>query len=297
MSDHVIISKEITGASKVYGIIGNPVTFSLSPLIHNTVSKYLGIDNVYVAFPVKDGKLKYALEGAHILGINGFNVTHPYKQDVIPLLTHVDSTALQIGAVNTLKYENEGYSGYNTDGYGLYASLVEHKVELENQNVVVLGAGGSARAVCMMAASKSPLKLYILNRTIENAKSLATQVKKHYNIDIEVLPMEQWGNLPNGCICFQTTSVGMGDAKEASPMDHNEFFKKLSVAVDLIYNPFKTLFLKNAEKNGAYTINGFGMLFYQAIKSYEIWNDIKISNRDLRILFDKIQEEYIQMKG
>ncbi len=295
MRNHVTINKQVSGTTGVFGIIGKPVTLSLSPMIHNTISSFLEIDTVYVPFPVSDGDLPKAIEGAHGLGIKGFNVTHPYKQDVIALLTHVDPLALKIGAVNTLKYEEGGYSGYNTDADGLYTSLVQNNVSLEGKDVVVLGAGGAARAVCMMAANYGAKSITILNRTQTNAQLLAIEVKKYYNISISALALDQWDVIPGHCICFQTTSVGMGLSKDAAPIDDLKFYQRISVAVDLIYNPFETLFLKNAKSQGSYIINGFGMLLYQAIKAYEIWNNRQLTDAQLELLLDKISKEYTQM--
>lgn len=295
MRNNVRINKQVSGATGVFGIIGKPVTFSLSPMIHNTISNFLEIDTVYVPFPVGDGDLPKAIAGAHGLGIKGFNVTHPYKQDVIALLTHVDPLALKIGAVNTLKYEERGYSGYNTDADGLYTSLIQNNISLQGKDIVVLGAGGAARAVCMMAGNYGAKSITILNRTQTNAQLLAIEVKKYYNISISALTLEQWDIIPQNCICFQTTSVGMGLSKDVAPIEDIQFYKRISVAVDLIYNPFETRFLKKSKENGSYIINGFGMLLYQAIRAYEIWNDIQLTDAQLKLLLDKIRQAYTQM--
>ena len=288
----VIISNQVTGATDVYGLIGNPVALSLSPVLHNTMSKFLGIDTVYVSFPVTHGNLAQAVKGGHALEIKGFNVTHPYKQDVILLLTHIDPLALKIGAVNTLKYEEGGYRGYNTDAEGLYMSLKQNDVTLKDQDVVVLGAGGAARAVCMMAANYGAKNIYILNRTQGNSELLAIEVKKYYNIGVKVLSLDQWENIPSRCICFQTTSIGMGQSKDKAPIEHTDFYKKIAVAVDLIYTPPETPFLSLAKSQGSQIINGFGMLLYQGIKAYEIWNNIKLTDTQLSFLISKIEEEY-----
>lgn len=291
MKNHVRINKSVSGNTGVFGIIGKPVSLSLSPMIHNTMSDFLDIDTVYAAFPVERDLAK-AITGAHALGIEGFNITHPYKQEIIPLLTHVDPYALKIGAVNTLKYNDQGYSGYNTDADGLYMSLVQNKVTLKGKDVVILGAGGAGRAVAIMAAKAGAKSIYILNRTQSKAQLLAIDVKKYYNMDVKALSLEKWEQVPNESICFQTTSVGMGQYKNVAPIDDLKFYKKISVAIDLIYNPFKTLFLKHAKRQGSYTMNGFGMLLYQGVKAYEIWNDITLTDSQLNLLLDKVQEEY-----
>ena len=174
--------------------------------------------------------------------------------------------------------------------------MLQNDISLQGKDIVVLGAGGAARAVCMMAANYGARSIYILNRTESNAQLLAIEVKKHYNISICALALGQWNSIPDNCICFQTTNLGMGLSKDSAPIEDIGFYKKISVAVDLIYNPFETLFLKNSKKQGSYTINGFGMLLYQAIKAYEIWNDIKLDNDQLELLLGSIMEEYIRMK-
>ncbi len=293
MNNQRKINHKISGATKVFGIIGQPVKHSLSPMIQNTISSFLNHDNIYTAFPVLEpNKLHQAIQGAHALGIQGFNVTHPYKQDVISLLTHVDPLALKIGAVNTLKYEDEGYSGYNTDAQGLYQSLVQHGISLKGQDIIIIGAGGAARAVAMMVADHGANRIYILNRTMNNGKLLAIEVKKHYNIDIKYLSLEEWDGLPQSTICFQTTSLGMGQTKDQAPIEEDGFYEKITTAVDLIYSPSKTTFLKKAEKQGSYIINGFGMLFYQAVKAYEIWNNLVLTNSQLASLQEQVEKEY-----
>ena len=293
--NHVKINQTITGETQVFGIIGQPVKFSLSPMIHNTISDFLGHNNAYVAFPVESGGLEAAVKGGHAQSIKGFNVTHPYKQDVIPMLTYVDPLALKIGAVNTLQYEKDGYRGYNTDADGLYESLQQNNVSLKDKDVVVLGAGGAARAVCMMAAHYGARSIYILNRTVNNAESLAIEVRKHYNIETRSLALDDWALVPEASICFQTTSVGMGETESLAPIENDDFYKKLSIAVDLIYNPSKTHFLKNSQKQGCYIINGFGMLFFQAIKAYELWNDMIFTDSQLELLLAKIEGAYRQI--
>ncbi|MBR4720052.1 MAG: shikimate dehydrogenase, partial [Lachnospiraceae bacterium] len=154
---------DINGQTAVYGIIGNPIGHTLSPVIHNTISEKLGINSVYVPFVANDD-LKSIVRGLYSLGVKGINVTVPYKTDIISELTGVDSFACGIGAVNTLKYTENGYYGYNTDILGLERELEDVGISLEGRNVVLLGAGGAARAVAFMCVSKSPASVTIVNR-------------------------------------------------------------------------------------------------------------------------------------
>lgn len=268
--------KNINGKTNVYSVIGCPVSHSFSPLIHNTLAELLGDNIVYVPFEVKPDGLKKAIEGAWELGVKGLNITIPHKQEVIKYLCAIDIFAEQIEAVNTLKYTKEGYKGYNTDVYGLSECLKNRGVVLENKNVVLLGAGGAAKSAAIMSASQNVKKLYIINRTINNADNIALNIKRHYNINIDVLSYDEINKINDIDVCIQTTPVGMTPNIQETPIQNKDFFSKIKIAIDIIFNPWQTLFLREAELSGCKIINGFDMLFFQAVKSYEIWHNIQI---------------------
>ncbi|HOA81354.1 MAG TPA: shikimate dehydrogenase [Defluviitaleaceae bacterium] len=281
----------VNGTTNVYGLIGSPVVHTLSPLIHNSLNKILNNNNVYVAFDVNARELEDALKGAYALNIQGINVTYPYKEAVMPYLVAIDDYGKQIGAVNTLKKTNEGYIGYNTDAWGLLMSLKEEKIEIENKSILIIGAGGAAKASAMAITSLSAKKLYISNRTIKRARDLADAVSHYYNLPIELLPLEDINKIDNVDICLQTTSLGMHPQEGQSPINDDDFFHKITSAVDIIYNPWESLFLKKAKKAGCKTVNGFGMLFYQAVKAYEIWTQKEISKENLTALYKSLKNK------
>lgn len=266
----------INGRTSVYGVIGYPVSHSFSPVIHNTLAQLLGHNIVYVPFEVKPEEIKQAILGAYHLGIKGINITVPHKQRVIDCLSSIDSFAEQIGAVNTLKYENNGYKGYNTDLYGLKTCLEEKGIELKDKNVVLLGAGGAAKSAAIMVASENAKSLCIVNRTVNNSYSLAQNVKKYYNVHIDTLSYNEINKIDTIDLCIQTTPVGMSPNIKDTPINDKNFYKKVHVALDIIFNPWQTRFLSEAEEAGCQTINGFDMLYFQAVRAYEIWWDIKI---------------------
>ncbi len=266
----------INGKTNIYGIIGYPVGHSFSPVIHNTLSKILNHNIVYTPFEVKPENLKHAIKGAYNLGIKGLNITVPHKQEVINYLCEIDTLAEQIGAVNTLKYESNGYKGYNTDLYGLKSCLDSRGINLKDKNVVIIGAGGASKSIAIMCALENIKRLFIINRTINNAHSLAQNILKYYNVDIEILNYDEVSKLNNIDVCIQTTSIGM-TPNTNTPIHNKDFFYNIKIAVDIIFNPWKTEFLKQAEQAGCQIINGFDMLYFQAVKSYEIWWDINIS--------------------
>jgi len=281
----------INGKTSVYAVIGCPVKHSFSPVIHNTLAKVLEHNLTYNTFEVKPEGLDAAILGAYELGIQGLNVTIPHKQEVMKCLCSIDDLAMQIGAVNTLKYTDKGYKGYNTDAYGLKACLDFQGIKLIDKTVVVIGAGGAARSACIMLAAQKVKKIFIVNRTIEKGNDISENIKKYYSTDVEVLTYEGLDTIDTIDVCIQTTSVGMSPNNEESPIVSSDFFEKVSVAVDIIFNPWKTAFLEDAEKMGCTTINGFDMLYFQAIKSYEIWNDIEIPY-DIKTQVKEILELY-----
>ncbi len=288
-----MITDSVTGKTAVYGIIGEPIGHSFSPIIHNSIAdELLSIDMVYVPFHVTKGNLEDAIKGARNLGIQGLNVTLPYKREVIPYLADIDPIARQIGSVNTLKLTDKGYVGYNTDAVGILMSLKRQKVDLKDKNVLILGAGGSAYAAAIAAASHFPAKIMIANRTQDNAIELKEHVAKTYKkVALQVVPLDEIMSIAACDIIIQTTTVGFGDLIGETPLPDTSFFKKagVSTAFDLIYLPWKTQFLDDAAKSGVKnTMNGFNMLIYQAIASQEIWlgivHDDEVKDQKLQTL-------------
>ena len=188
---------QIDGHTKLCGLIGNPVAHTLSPLIHNTLAELTGISLVYGSFLVDQGKLADAVPGAFALHIHGMNVTVPYKSDVIPLLSEIDELAEKIGAVNTLVRTEDGFKGYNTDMPGLYRAMCSDGMEIANREVLILGAGGAARAVAFLCASKGASHVYLLNRTVSKAQAIVQEIAEKTGCPI--VPM----SLNNTCDIFE----------------------------------------------------------------------------------------------
>lgn len=260
----------LNGKTKIYGVLGDPIEHTLSPFLHNSVMKELGYNGAYLPFHVKRDDLGSAIKGAHALKIQGLNVTVPHKEKVMNSLVKMDDFAKQTGAVNTLKYTQEGYEGYNTDVYGLLTSLQNNGIQLKDKKILLIGAGGAAKAAAMMCASQGVQKIMIMNRTLKRAEELACAVKSYYDVSVEIYPISGMPLEKSIDICIQTTSLGMHPQEDKSPVTR-ELCKKIKIAVDIIYNPEETLFLKMSKEEGATTLNGLEMLFYQGIKAYEIW--------------------------
>lgn len=308
---------EINGHTRLIGLIGNPVEHTLSPMIHNGISKAMGIQSVYVPFKVEVDGLADAVHGAYELNILGMNVTVPHKNAIMEHVVELDDAAKVIGAVNTLVRveDKHGYKGYNTDMMGLRRQIQEDGISLKDETIVVLGAGGAAKAVVYMCLLEGAKKIYLLNRTIEKAQQIAdsmnhvtllkedqivnkiveegNQVKagtEHYIDRVIPLPMSDYTQIAeDNLIVFQATSIGLAPHVEDVVLDDMEFYKKVKIGVDLIYNPANTRFMQLVAKAGGKAYNALKMLLYQAVIAYELWHDRKVPQ-------DIIEDVYVELK-
>lgn len=290
-----MVSDKINGSTKVFGVIGDPICHTMSPMIHNTMAQMLNTNLVYTGFRVKAEGLKDAIRGAYCLGIAGLNVTVPHKKAVMECLCTIDKTAEAVGAVNTLKYTESGYVGYNTDMIGSEYALKTNGVEIDGKTVLVLGAGGAANALTAMAAKNNAEKIYIVNRTLEKAQTLAEHIKKYYNVEILPMSISDINKIERCDLVLNGTTLGFGENIEKTPVEDASFFKKAEVQVvfDAIYSPWETVLLKNAAKMGIKTINGFDMLIYQAAAAREIWCEENLSKTFLNELREKLTKYYL----
>ena len=285
---------EINGKTRVCGLIGNPVEHTLSPLIHNTLAGRLGHDLAYVPFPVAEDGVKAAVAGALALGILGLNVTVPYKSEVIACLSEIDPLARDIGAVNTLVRCAGGYKGYNTDMEGLYRAMRSEGIELAGQSVILLGAGGAARAVAYLCAVKGADRVWMLNRTFEKARTVADEVNGRTGRNV-ICPMrsEDYAEIPDGrYLAIQGTSVGLFPHTQDVVIEERAFYEKIHTGFDLIYNPWETRFMQLVRANGGRAYNGLKMLLYQGIIAYELWNDTQVSEEDALAVYDRLRTKF-----
>ena len=244
----------------LFGLIGNPVSHSLSPVMHNTAFRYTGYNGTYLAFPIaKMGR--DTIDGIKALGVKGLSVTIPHKVTIMDYLDEIDDTAQKIGAVNTLLNDNGRLVGSNTDCIGAINALKE-KTQIPNKDVVMIGAGGAARAVGYGILSEGG-NLSIVNILEDEGERLASDLGVNYYhlSDFNKLDYQ---------ILVNTTPVGMTPDTDEMPVSPADL-KKGAVVMDIIYNPLKTKLLREAEKIGCAIINGVPMFVFQGAAQFELW--------------------------
>lgn len=264
----------INNMTKKYGLIGNPLSKTLSPFIHNSIYRENNINSIYLAYELKLEDLEKGIEAFKALGIEGFNITIPFKERIIPYLDNIDETAKKINAINTVKLVEGELIGYNTDYLGFLKSLELNNIDLNNKNILVLGAGGGSRAISIALLENNINKLYITNRTSNRGIKLVNELRRIYNDKFIKFTGFNLSELDKDeiDIIINTTSVGMYPEIDESPMDFKGFQNDL-ILYDLIYKPLETRFLSEGKIRGYKTINGLEMLYYQAIESQKIWLD------------------------
>ena len=255
------------------GILGFPVVQSRSPVIHNFWLKQHGIVGRYVMLPVMQDQLEQALHGLPVLGFRGCNVTMPHKQSVMPLLHQVDPMARRIGAVNTIVVQEDGtLSGFNNDGVGFVQSVYEAQPgwRADTGPILILGAGGAARAVAVALLEHGATDIRIANRTPERAEQMVAEIGG----PVSVLPWIQRNDaMADVALLVNATDQGMGD-KPALDVSLARLQGKAIVG-DLIYVPLETPFLAAARAQGNLTVNGLGLLLNQARLAFEAWFGVR----------------------
>jgi shikimate dehydrogenase len=253
---------KINQHTDLYGVLGYPLSHSLSPALHNTAFSVTGLNAVYLAFETRD--IDRCLQGMRGLGIKGMSVTLPHKSAVIPLLDEVDDRAKAIGAVNTIVNRGGRLIGYNTDAHGALHAL-EEKTQLTGKTAVVIGAGGAARAIGFILREKG-VHLTVVNRSRERGKALA------HALACPFIPLDGLGER-TADILIHATSVGMMPHTDACLVPEH-FLKPAMVVMDIIYHPMETRLLRMARDRGCETVSGLGMFIHQGAEQFRLWTGL-----------------------
>ncbi len=264
-----------------FGLLGEKLGHSLSPEIHRIIFKKLNIEGTYALFEIKKENFCKALDSVKTLNIQGVNVTIPYKEDIIKQIEFISSEAKRIGAINTVKIIDNKVFGYNTDYYGFGYMLSKGSISIKGKDFYVLGSGGAAKAVVAYLEDNGAESINLVSRNKKNAK------ESFSGFDVNVIDYDDLKKKKGYCI-INTTPVGMYPKIDFSPVDKKVIIN-FNVAVDIVYNPLETKFLKIAKDLGLKCIDGLYMLVGQGVKAEEIWNDIKIDNEILDIIYERLK--------
>lgn len=268
--------KFVTARTKILCVIGHPIEHSMSPIMHNAAIKDLGLDYLYIAFDIPPNRLKEAIKGLKTLNIRGINVTLPYKEKVMKFVDKVDEIAQKIGAINTIKNEDGLLIGRNTDAEGANKALFDAGCEITGKNVVLIGAGGAAKAISYSLASATN-KITIINRSEDRAKKLVSELKNKIDINVENKKYDEIilkEEISNADILINATPIGMFPMIDISPVSKKILHKDLFV-FDLIYNPLETQLIKDSKEIGCQTLSGLDMLVNQGALAFEWWTKKK----------------------
>jgi shikimate dehydrogenase len=247
----------------LYGVVGNPIVHSLSPVMHNAAFSESGLNAVYLAF--ETGDIDGCIQGIRTLGIRGMSVTIPHKSAVIPLLDEVDGLAKRIGAVNTVANDKGRLVGYNTDAVGALKALKE-KIELPGKTCLIIGAGGAARAIGFILMDYD-VSLIVSNRSFKRGESLAR------SLGCPSVPLREAKDI-QADLLIHATPVGMYPHEDQCVISR-EVLKEGMVVMDVIYNPLETMLLRMAKEQGCMVIDGLGMFIHQGAEQFRLWTGLE----------------------
>ncbi len=257
---------------KSFAVIGDPIDHSLSPNIHSAAFRELDLDCSYIAFRIPKGELAEGLEGLKKIKIDGFNVTIPHKIEMMKYLDKTDESCSVIGAVNTVVNKEGVFKGYNTDMDGFLEPFKKRELNIANTKVLLLGAGGAARAIVAGFAKEKAGDITIANRTLENANSLS-EFSKKVGLNSNAIKIEDVNDSAKDYdIIVNATSVGLRN--ELSPISLDGINEK-TIVYDIVYMPMNTDFIKKAKDKGSIVILGYEMLLGQAVRAFEIWHNME----------------------
>jgi shikimate dehydrogenase len=255
-------------------LFGHPIEHSMSPIMQNVAFKDLGLDYVYIAIDIAPNNLKQAFDVVRALDIKGANITVPHKETTLKYVDEISPLARRIGAINTIKNENGRLIGRNMDASGAKKALKEANIDINGKNIMIIGAGGAARALTHSFIEEAN-NLVIINRTSKRGKTLATELTKEYHKEVLYKKFENKifeEMLPSIDILVNTTTLGMFPNILISPIPKNYLHEDLTV-FDIIYNPLETQLMKNASEKGCKVLGGLDMLIYQGALSFKWWTN------------------------
>ena len=266
---------KIDGYTRLAAVVANPIKHSISPFIHNSAFESTNTNGVYLAWEVETTDLAETVANIRRYQMFGINLSMPYKEQVIPYLDELSEEARLIGAVNTVVNRDGTFIGYNTDGKGFFKSLPSFKIS--GKRMVLLGAGGAAKAILAQAILDrvSQVSVFVRSASMGKTRSYLEKIQNATGFRVDLFALEDVQDLQDSItkadLLVNATSVGMDEV--SLPIPRNIVLSEKILVADVIYQPFETPFLKWARNQGNQSINGLGMLLYQAAEAFQLWTD------------------------
>lgn len=280
---------QITGHTRLGGLIGSPVAHSISPMMYNDSFRLLGLDFVYLCFDIGREKLPGMIDAFRAMNVYGFSITMPNKEAALPYLDELTLAAQMIGAVNTVKNEGGRLIGHNTDGLGYMRSVREAGCDVVGKEMTLLGAGGAASAIAVQAALDGVARLHLVNRrgrSWDNAVRLVDTINERTACKADLTDLADTAALrallSRSVLLTNATSVGMAPHTEGSPVPDPGILPPELIVSDIIYNPRETQLLAQARARGCRTFNGMYMLLYQGEAAFRIWTGLDMPTEQIR---------------
>ena len=279
----------IRGTTRLLGLLGNPLSHSYSPAMHNAAIDGLGLDLVYLPLKVETRGIEACLKAIRELDFLGVNVTIPHKLAVIPWLDEISELSRMIGGVNTIVCKDGKLSGTTTDPEGFLSGFHEAGHSFDGKTVVILGNGGTARTLAFtLLLMAKPARVIVAARDVSKSEVLAQEIHQKLNRTLEVLDLADYsGHASEVEIIVNATPVGMFPNAEQSPLK-SEWLREGQIVYDLIYNPEETVLMRNAHQQGCQTVGGLAMLVHQGMASFKLWTGI---DPDPALYYNGIQKQ------
>lgn len=283
------MSVPITGHTRLGGLLGSPVAHSISPMMHNDSFAFHKLDYVYLCFDIREDKLGTTVRALRDMNTYGFNLTMPDKTAVMGYLDEISVEARLIGAVNTVKNQDGKLIGFNTDGAGYMRAAADFGVDVTGRELTLIGAGGAANAIAVQSALDGAAFIHLVSRrgrSWDRARSLVDRINENTGCQAELIDLEDSvclkSALERSVLLTNATSAGMAPETDVTPLkDTSLLYPELFVS-DVIYNPRKTRFLREAQEAGCRTFNGLYMLLYQGEKAFNIWTGLDMPVQMIR---------------
>lgn len=277
--------------AELTGVFGDPVEGNPTGVMEEAAYEAAGLNYRYITMKVTPEDFPDAMKAVRALHMKGVNLTMPHKITVLPYLDELSEAAAIIGAVNTVVVREDGsLFGENTDGKGFVEALARHGERPAGKNIVILGAGGAARAIAVECALAGAALITVVNRTPSKSDELADLIREKTNASAAALAWTPGGAIPDGTdILINATCVGLGDDRGSKPDIAYDSVKPGMTVSDVVFNPSDTLFLQEARKRGAKTVNGLGMLACQGSRNFTLWTGVEAP---LDVMIAKLKSEF-----